>query len=210
MIYGALKALHKRKVADAFNVSWVKSSIILGIIFLILGMALILILKSLNIGELRFLLTAKNMINNYGFLGIFIATILAGTILPLGSPSLIVIAASLGLHPILLALIAAIGFTIGMMINYALAYSFGKTFVIKKIGKEKLEETLNIWINWGWLIYLIFGFIPALPIELLSFLCGLLKMRLRIFLILTFIPRFIVFIVLAYLGEQIGQWLKII
>jgi hypothetical protein len=100
MIYGALKALHKRKVADAFNVSWVKSSIILGIIFLILGMALILILKSLNIGELRFLLTAKNMINNYGFLGIFIATILAGTILPLGSPSLIVIAASLGLHPI--------------------------------------------------------------------------------------------------------------
>jgi membrane protein YqaA with SNARE-associated domain len=97
-----------------------------------------------------------------------------------------------------------------MTINYALAYSFGKVFVIKKIGKEKLEETLNIWINWGWLIYLIFGFIPALPIELLSFLCGLLKMRLRSFLILTFIPRFIVFIVLAYLGEQIGQWLKII
>jgi len=150
------------------------------------------------------------MINNYGFLGIFIATILAGTILPLGSPSLIVIAASLGLHPIPLALIGAIGFTIGMTINYALAYSFGKAFVIKKIGKEKLEETLNIWMNWGWLIYLIFGFIPALPIELLSFLCGLLKIRLRIFLILTFIPRFIVFIVLAYLGEQIGQWLKII
>jgi membrane protein YqaA with SNARE-associated domain len=202
--------LHKRKVVDAFNISWVKSSIILGVIFLTLGIALILILKSLNIRESRFLLIAKNMINNYGFLGIFIATILAGTILPLGSPSLIVIAASFGLHPIPLALIGSIGFTIGMTINYALAYSFGKAFVIKKISKEKLEETLNIWMNWGWPIYLIFGFIPALPIELLSFLCGLLKIRLRTFLILTFIPRFIVFIVLAYFGEQIGQWLKII
>ena len=202
--------MHKRKITDAFNISWVKSSIILGIIFLTLGIALILILKSLNIGELHFLLTAKNVINNHGFLGIFIATILAGTILPLGSPSLIVIAASLGLHPILLALIGAIGFTIGMAINYALAYSFGKAFVIKKIGKEKLEETLNIWMNWGWPIYLIFGFIPVLPIEILSFLCGLLKIQLRTFLILTFIPRFIVFIVLAYFGEQIGQWLKII
>jgi membrane protein YqaA with SNARE-associated domain len=195
---------------DTFNISWVKSSIILGVIFLTLGIALILILKSLNIRESRFLLIAKNMINNYGFLGIFIATILAGTILPLGSPSLIVIAASFGLHPIPLALIGSIGFTIGMTINYALAYSFGKAFVIKKISKEKLEETLNIWMNWGWPIYLIFGFIPALPIELLSFLCGLLKIRLRTFLILTFIPRFIVFIVLAYFGEQIGQWLKII
>jgi membrane protein YqaA with SNARE-associated domain len=202
--------LHKRKVVDTFNISWVKSSIILGVIFLTLGIALILILKSLNIRESRFLLIAKNMINNYGFLGIFIATILAGTILPLGSPSLIVIAASFGLHPIPLALIGSIGFTIGMTINYALAYSFGKAFVIKKISKEKLEETLNIWMNWGWPIYLIFGFIPALPIELLSFLCGLLKIRLRTFLILTFIPRFIVFIVLAYFGEQIGQWLKII
>ena len=202
--------MRKRKVVDTFNISWVKSSIILGIIFLTLGIALILILKSLNIRESRFLLIAKNMINNYGFLGIFIATILAGTILPLGSPSLIVIAASFGLHPIPLALIGSIGFTIGMTINYALAYSFGKAFVIKKISKEKLEETLNIWMNWGWPIYLIFGFIPALPIELLSFLCGLLKIRLRTFLILTFIPRFIVFIVLAYFGEQIGQWLKII
>lgn len=202
--------MHKRKVVDTFNISWVKSSIILGVIFLTLGIALILILKSLNIRESRFLLIAKNMINNYGFLGIFIATILAGTILPLGSPSLIVIAASFGLHPIPLALIGSIGFTIGMTINYALAYSFGKAFVIKKISKEKLEETLNIWMNWGWPIYLIFGFIPALPIELLSFLCGLLKIRLRTFLILTFIPRFIVFIVLAYFGEQIGQWLKII
>jgi len=202
--------LHKRKVADAFNVSWIKSSIILGIIFLIIGVTIILFLKSLNIEESHLSLTAKNIINNYGFLGVFIATILAGTILPLGSPGLIVIAASLGVHPIPLALIATIGFTIGMAINYGLAYSFGKAYVIKKIGEEKLEEITRIWINWGLRIYLIFGFIPVLPIEILSFLCGLLKMRFSLFITLTFIPRFIIFIILAYFGEQIGEWLKII
>ncbi len=202
--------MHKRKVADAFNVSWIKSSIILGIIFLIIGVTIILFLKSLNIEESHLSLTAKNIINNYGFLGVFIATILAGTILPLGSPGLIVIAASLGVHPIPLALIATIGFTIGMAINYGLAYSFGKAYVIKKIGEEKLEEITRIWINWGLRIYLIFGFIPVLPIEILSFLCGLLKMRFSLFITLTFIPRFIIFIILAYFGEQIGEWLKII
>ena len=51
---------------------------------------------------------------NYGLAGIFLATIAAGTIVPLGSPALVVAAALFGVNPILLLLVASTGFTIGI------------------------------------------------------------------------------------------------
>ncbi|MBS7655998.1 DedA family protein [Candidatus Bathyarchaeota archaeon] len=193
-----------------FKASWIKSSLFLGAIFIILGLMAIFILKVFNFNSLHFFLNVKIFVERYGFIGIFLAAILAGTIVPLGSPALVTAVASFGLHPINLALVAAVGFTIGMVINYALAYNLGERYVIKKIGVEKFKEISYLWMKRGWVLYIIFGFIPALPIEFLSFFCGLLKMRFNIFLILTFIPRFIVFIILAYFGERLGEWLKIV
>jgi membrane protein YqaA with SNARE-associated domain len=93
-----------------------------------------------------------------------------------------------------------------MIINYALALGLGRPYVMKKVSAENLEEITGLWNKWGWIIYVIFGLIPILPVELLSFVCGLLKTRLDIFLTLSFIPRLIVFTILAYFGESLGIW----
>ena len=146
---------------------------------------------------------------NYGLAGIFLATILAGTIIPLGSPALVVAAALFGVNPVLLILVASTGFTIGMAINYALAYRLGRPFVSKKISSEHIEQVANVWNKWGWIIYTIFGLIPVLPVELLSFICGLLKTRVAVFLVLSFVPRLVVFALLAYFGQSAGIWLGI-
>ena len=195
------------KFSDVFKVSWVRSSIFRGAILAAIGIAAIFILKVLNVGETWLFLGAKAFIKEYGLLGIFLATIIAGTIVPLGSPALVVAAASFGLHPLSLAMVAAIGFTIGMTINYSLAYSLGRPYFMKKIGRDKLDEIEFLWTKWGWIIYAVFGLLPFLPIELLSLLCGVLKTNLGVFLILTFTPRLIVFTILAHFGEHLGFWL---
>jgi membrane protein YqaA with SNARE-associated domain len=146
---------------------------------------------------------------NYGIAGIFLVTIIAGTFVPLGSPALVVAAAIFGVDPILLILVASTGFTIGMTINYALAYRLGRPYVSKKLSSEQLEEITRTWNKWGWIIYTIFGLIPVLPVELLSFICGLLKTHIGIFLALSFVPRLIVFAILVYFGQNVGAWLGV-
>lgn len=199
----------EKKLSDIIRAPWVRGPVALGSVVAIVGLTTILMLKTLNFGVEQLLPDVKAFFDNYGIVGIFIATILAGTVIPLGSPALVIVAASFGLPPIALIIVATTGFTIGMAINYGLAYRLGRPYVVKKLGEGKLEDLSNLWGRWGWIIYVIFGIIPVLPVELLSLFCGLLKTRLDIFLILTFTTRFILFTVLVYFGGQIGVWLGI-
>lgn len=198
------------KFSDLLKTSCVKSSIKVGVIFAAIGLAILFLLKIFDIGGTQLFFDVETLVAECGLVGIFLATILAGTFVPLGSPALVVAAALFGVHPIPLILVATTGFTIGMMINYGLAYRLGRPYVTKKVTSEKLEEITHLWGRWGWVLYTIFGLIPLLPVELLSFVCGLLKIRLDIFLILSFVPRLIVFTILAYFGENIGLWIGIV
>ncbi len=198
-----------KKLSDIIRIPWVKGSVALGLVVAIVGLTTILMLKTLDFNVEQLLPDVKTFLNNYGIAGVFIATVLAGTVIPLGSPVLVMVAASFGLPPIALIIVATTGFTIGMTINYGLAYKLGRPYVMKKLGEDKLEEISNLWREWGWIIYVIFGTIPVLPVELLSLFCGLLKTRFDIFLALTFTSRFILFTILVYFGEHIGIWLGI-
>jgi len=208
-MFAAENGNSSKRFSDLLKISWVKSSIILGIIIVVIGLVILFLLKFFNIGSTQLFLDAKVFVAEYGLMGIFLATILAGTIVPLGSPALVVAAAAFEVSKIPLILIATVGFTIGMMINYGLAYRLGRPYVMKKATSEELEEIMHLWGKWGWILYTIFGLIPVLPVELLSLVCGLLKTRRDIFLILSFVPRLIVFAILAYFGEYVGVWIGI-
>jgi membrane protein YqaA with SNARE-associated domain len=195
--------------SDLLKASWMRSSIKLALLLTAAGLIVIGLLKVFNIAEAPLFSSMETFFMNYGLPGIFLATIIAGTIIPLGSPALVVAAALFGVNPILLILTASTGFTIGMTINYALAYRLGRPYVSKKISPEHLEQVARVWNKWGWIIYTIFGLIPVLPVELLAFFCGLLKTRITIFLALSFVPRLIVFALLAYFGQSAGAWLGV-
>ncbi|MCS7125084.1 MAG: VTT domain-containing protein [Candidatus Bathyarchaeota archaeon] len=152
----------------------------------------------------------KGFVREYGLAGIFLATVLAGTVVPLGSPALVVAAASFGLNPVLLALTATVGFTIGMTINYFLACHLGRPFLERKMKTGELEAVTALWNRWGWPLYVMFGIIPVLPVEFLALVCGLLKTRIQTFLVLSFAPRLAVFTLLAYFGEALGGWIGFI
>jgi membrane protein YqaA with SNARE-associated domain len=205
-----MNSIKNHEKLNILKISWIRSSIILGLILLAIGIAAILILKIVDTSNMQVFSDAKSFVEGYGLLGIFIATIIAGTIIPLGSPALVVAAASFGINPLSLALVATVGFTMGISINYFLAYRLGRPYIIKKLGVEKMEEATLLWSRWGWILYVLFGVIPFLPVEFLALICGLLKTRVETFLILSFIPRFLVFSVLAYFGETVGNWIGLI
>jgi len=186
-----------------------RSSIKLALLLTVAGIIIIGLLKVFNIAAAPLFSSMESFFMNYGLAGIFLATIIAGTIIPLGSPALVAAAALFGVNPILLILVASTGFTIGMTINYALAYRLGRPYVSKKISPAHIEQVSCVWNKWGWIIYTIFGLIPVLPVELLSFICGLLKTRITIFLALSFAPRLIVFALLTYFGQSAGAWLGV-
>lgn len=194
---------------DLLKTSWMRSAIILAIIAIIAGIALILIFHMFNLSDSQFMTNLEEMFLSYGIYGIFIATIIAGTIIPLGSPALIAAAALFGVNPLTLILVSSSGFTLGMLINYFLAFKLGRPYIEKKMTKNELNEMTFVWKKWGWIIYVIFGAIPILPVELLSFICGFLKTKIITFTILTFFPRLFVFSILVYFGQSAGIWLGI-
>lgn len=140
------------RFSDFLKTSWVKSSIILGIILVAVGLIILFLLKIFNIGGTQLFLDAKAFVEEYGLVGIFFATVLAGTIVPLGSPALVAAATLFRVPPLPLILIATTGFSIGMMINYGLAYHLGRPYVMKKVSAEKLEEIVHLWRKWGWVL----------------------------------------------------------
>lgn len=79
----------------------------------------------MNLGSHPLFSDVKAFVARYGLIGVFLATILAGTVVPVGSLALVVAAASIGVHPFPLVIVATAGFTIGMVINYSLAYGLG-------------------------------------------------------------------------------------
>jgi membrane protein YqaA with SNARE-associated domain len=189
--------------------SYVRTSVKLGIILTAAGLIAIWLLKVFNVAATPLFANVGTFFVNYGLLGIFVATILAGTIVPLGSPALVFAAAMFGVDKISLILVASIGFTIGMTINYALAYRLGRPFITKRMDAEHLEQITRLWSSWGLVIYVIFGLTPVLPVELLSFICGFLKTRVSTFLILSFVPRLIVFTLIVLFGEYIGAFIGV-
>src|SRR4030042_6752223 len=134
---------------DLLKASWMRSSIKLALLLTVAGLIVIWLLKVFNIAAAPLFSSMEAFFANYGLAGIFLATIIAGTVIPLGSPALVVAAALFGVNPILLILVATTGFTIGMTINYALAYRLGRPYVSKKISPATIEQVSNAWNKWG-------------------------------------------------------------
>jgi membrane protein YqaA with SNARE-associated domain len=172
----------------------------------VVGVVFIWLAKVFNFAASPLFANMEAFLATYGFLGIFVLTLLSGTILPLGSPALVA-AASMFVDPLPLTIVASVGFTLGMTINYLLAYTLGRPYVVKRVSADRLDEITRMWDKWGLIVYVVFGFTPVLPVELLSFVCGLLKTRFVTFLILSFLPRLVVFAFFAYFGQYLGIWI---
>lgn len=116
----------------------------------------------------------------------------------------------LGMAKIPLIIIATVGYTIGVTINYFLAKILGKSYVEKKLSKKRYEVIVRWWNKWGILLLIAFAFIPILPFNILALICGLLNVRLSYFLLINFAGDLVNSYLFVFLGEGIGRWIGLL
>lgn len=134
----------------------------------------------------------------YGYIGLFLASFLAATILPFGSEFVFVTLIAMGLDPWTCVIVASIGNWLGGMTNYYLG-KLGKLEWIEKylkIKKEKLDEVLRKLENKGaWMAF--FSFLPAIG-DIIAVALGYMRANVYIVNISMFAGKFARYVAIMY------------
>ncbi|MCK4429458.1 MAG: VTT domain-containing protein [Candidatus Aenigmarchaeota archaeon] len=144
---------------------------------------------------------------DYGYIGVFVITVLGGTFFPVGSPAVVTAAGAMGMPKLPVIFIAALGYTIGTYVNYMLAYEFGIHYVKKKIGVEVYKDLSRWWNKKALILILLFALLPMLPFNLLALLCGVFRYNIIYFLLINFGSNLLNSYLFVYLGSSAGSWI---
>jgi len=144
-----------------------------------------------------------SLINSYGLIGVFLASLIANATLFLVVPidAVIILVSSTGLfNPFLLALFAALGAAIGESTGYFVGRG-GRSVVEEKFSdKLHIVDDLTKKISkWGFGFIVLMSFLPF-GFDLISIIAGMLEYDLKKFYSAVFIGRFLRYSILAFAG----------
>jgi membrane protein DedA with SNARE-associated domain len=147
------------------------------------------------------------LVSNYGYLGIFLVSLIgsASILLPLPS-SIFVFTSGAVLNPFLVGLSAAIGCAIGELTGFAIGTGGRK--VMERKWKKQIDSTERLFQKYGgfWII-LLFAATP-LPDDIVGIVAGTLKYPLKKYFIASFIGKLILNMLLAYGGFYGLSWVS--
>lgn len=142
-------------------------------------------------------------LESLGYLGLFISSFLAATVVPFSSEAVFTGLFYAGLNPTLLVVWATIGNTVGGMTCYWLGH-LGKLEWIEKwmkISKEKIEKYMDKFHKYGdWLAF--FSFLPGIG-DIIAVAAGFFRCKWWIVLISMCIGKLIRYIIWLYASELI-------
>ena len=140
--------------------------------------------------------------SDFGYAGLFLSAFLAATILPLSSE--LVLSALLlgGLSPTTLVIVATTGNVLGSLTNYALGYWASKVMVKKwlRMSEDDFVRAEQRFVKYG-LFSLCFAWLPVVG-DPLTVMAGVLRIRLRWFLLLVTAGKLLRYVVISYLVLQ--------
>lgn len=145
-----------------------------------------------NIAELK----------SFGLIGLFIISIIGG-LLFLPSPIIIasVLAAGRFYPPVVVALVASLGSSIGDILGYWVGYTGRQAFVDEEKIKNQIME--DLFHKFGGALVLLLSLIPNPFFDAIGVVAGLFRYPLKKFFIYVFVGRLIRNILLAYLGKAL-------
>ena len=122
------------------------------------------------------------LITNFGYLGLFLISFLAATLLPLGSEAAVVLMASAEFDPLGLLFIATAGNSLGALVNY-LVGRWGADFVFSRyiqVEPAALDRLERVYGRWGAPV-LFFAWLPFVG-DPLTVAAGVLRVNPWVFL----------------------------
>lgn len=123
----------------------------------------------------------EDLVFQSGYPGLFIVSLLAATILPLGSEIFVVTMTLLGYDPFFVFMTATSGNTLGAVINYYVG-KYGTDFILSrfiKVDHEKRENLERKFQKWGAPV-LLFAWAPVVG-DPLTVVAGGLNLNLLVF-----------------------------
>lgn len=135
------------------------------------------------------------------YLTLFTVSLLAATLLPVGSEALLLYDLSLDFNPLLLILSATIGNTLGSIVNYLLGYKGIEFLVEKKYANSKqLKKATAIFQKYG--AYSLFlSWMPVVG-DPITFIAGVLRYDLKKFVVIVFVAKGVRYITVSLLFLQ--------
>ena len=121
------------------------------------------------------------LITNFGYLGLFLISFLAATLLPLGSEAAVTLMAIAEFNPSRILIVATIGNSLGALTNY-LVGKWGAAFIFTKyiqVDQSTLEKLEKVYGRWGAPV-LFFAWLPFVG-DPLTVAAGVLRVNIYVF-----------------------------
>ena len=149
-----------------------------------------------------FIETVSQILIDWGYPGLFISALLAGSIVPFSSEIVLLGLVKLGLDPTLCLISASLGNTAGGMTCYYMG-RLGKISWIEKyfkVKKEKVDKMVKFLQGKGALMAF-FAFLPAIG-EVISIALGFMRSNIWLTTTSMFVGKLIRYILLLYVLES--------
>lgn len=141
-----------------------------------------------------------SLLGNYGYVGVFVITLLASGALILPVPYLgVIVVAGMFLNPIAVALVAGLGSALGELTGYVLGKT-GRTVVPQTRWYAALENGMK---RFGGPVIFVAAVVPNPFFDIAGILAGATKLPIWVFLPATFLGKTIRFFLLAALGGSL-------
>ena len=134
----------------------------------------------------------------FGYIGLFLASFLAATILPFGSEFVFVGLIALGMDPWTCVLIASVGNWLGGMTNYYLG-RLGKIEWVEKylkVSRERVDK-MQQWLEKKGATMAFFSFMPAVG-DIIALALGFMRANVYIVNISMFAGKFLRYVLIMY------------
>jgi len=143
--------------------------------------------------------TLESILLAYGYPGLFLASFLASTVLPLGSEGIVILLIARNFNIFSVVLVATVGNYLGACTSYYIGLA-GRTQLIGKylrINAAQMEHA-QVWFEKYGSWSLLFTWVPVLG-DALPVAAGMMKLKFGLFSILVFAGKLIRYGGLAYL-----------
>jgi membrane protein YqaA with SNARE-associated domain len=132
----------------------------------------------------------ENFLSHHGLPALFFLSLLAATLLPMGSEWLLFTLILQGFLPVQVVVVATLGNVLGAFITYAIGI-WGSEFFMRKIlrvDKSQSAKAMAVYQQYG-MFSLLFSWLPIIG-DPLCLAAGILRIRPLLFLIPVFIGKF--------------------
>jgi len=140
-----------------------------------------------------------DLLNNYGYISLFLTSFLASTVLPFGSEGLVALLVVKNFNIPTVVLVATIGNFLGACTSYYLGL-VGRIHIITKylgMSSSQIMKAENIFNKYG-SFSLLFTWVPGIG-DVITVVGGLLRYKFSSFVILVFVGKLARYIAVAYI-----------